>query len=279
MHGERSTPPESDETDRLWVQPDAVLGRYGEQGYARQDGPSIYSFRQPPLDPGYAMDNLAWSGTEIVLDAGCGTGAYLPHIVRHLGPRGRVVGLDFTLAQLRMAREQEPAAVFLMGDVQLLPFADDSFDVALSAHMLYHVSDIRAAIREFRRVLRPSGVLAIIVGSARDQEELDGLFIAAGGALPLARYSNLFSSDNTPLYLDGIFRSVDLRVVTPQLVITDPEAVTTYFRSMRVMAEASLRPDVTWESMIVEARRIAAEVTAREGAFRVSEEIAMFLCR
>ena len=280
MPDQSPQPDRTVDTDRLWAHPEAVLARYGEQGEARREGPSVWEFRRPAIDwYGYALDNLQWSSGEAVLDAGCGAGAYLPHILKRLGPHGRLVGLDFTRAALRIAKRQAPAAHVLAGDVQSLPLADASFDVVLSAHMLYHVPDIRAAAAEFRRVVRPGGVLAIVIGSARDKQELDDLFVAAGGAFPLSRYSERFSADNAHEYLGGIFTQLERRVAYPELVITDPEAVVNYFLSQRTVAEAALKPRVTWASFRQEARRLVADIIEREGAFRVSEEICMILCR
>ncbi len=281
MH-DQAAPPPDDDTDRLWAGPQAVLARYGEGGDARRgwEGPSIYSFRRPAIDwYEYALDHLAWSGAEAVLDAGCGGGAYLPHLARRLASSGRLVGLDLVPAMIRTAHERAPAAHLLTGDVQALPFADRSFDVVLSAHMLYHVPDIPAATAEFRRVPRPTGVLAIIIGGARDQRELDELFLAAGGAFPLGRYSDRFTADNADQYLDGVFERIERRQANPELVITDPEALITYFSSMRTVAEAALRPGITWQSFCREVRRVAGGVIARDGAFRVAEEIVMLLCR
>lgn len=267
-------------TDRLWTHPEAVRARYGAHGDALQDGPSVYAFRQPAIDwIGYLLDSLALSGGEVVLDAGCGRGAYLPHIAQRLGTGGRLVGLDFSPHMIRLAMMQTPAVQVLVGDVQSLPFADASFDVVLSAHMLYHVPDIRAALSEFRRVLRPAGMLAIIVGSARDERELDALFVAAGGAFPLGRYTDRFTADNAPAYLDGIFSRVERQMVCPTLVITDPTALTTYFASLRTIAEAALRPGVTWEAFVRALERMAIAAIAREGAVRVSEELAIIMCQ
>jgi SAM-dependent methyltransferase len=187
--------------------------------------------------------------------------------------------LDFTRYALQRAREQGAGAELLEGDVQALPFAAGSFDLVLSAHMLYHVPDIRAAAKEFRRVLRPQGTLAIIIGSARDQRELDELFLAAGGAFPLQRYSDRFTADNAPQYLAGTFTRVEGVEVHPQLVIPDAEALVACFESLRSLAEPALTPGVSWESFCDEVRHIADEEIARAGAFHVSEEIAMLVCR
>lgn len=91
-----------------------------------------------------------------VLDAGCGTGGNSAYLKRY----GAVTGVDFAAEALRFAR-QRPGLRLARASVEALPFADASFDLVLSNDVLCHlgVASDRTALREFRRVLRPGGVL------------------------------------------------------------------------------------------------------------------------
>src|ERR1700683_2753522 len=60
-------------------------------------------------------------------------------------------------------------------DITALPFRDGTFDVVLAAHMLYHVPDRPAAVRELRRVLAPGGVCIAVTNGARHLRSLRGL--------------------------------------------------------------------------------------------------------
>ncbi|TAK34632.1 MAG: class I SAM-dependent methyltransferase [Chloroflexota bacterium] len=93
-----------------------------------------------------------------VLDAGCGTGANLVH----LGARGQVVGLDLAEEALSFCRLRGSQKL-TRGSIQTLPFRQDCFDLVVSFDVLYHraVSDDVVALREFRRVLRPDGLLLL----------------------------------------------------------------------------------------------------------------------
>ncbi|MCT9096743.1 class I SAM-dependent methyltransferase [Haloarchaeobius sp. HME9146] len=91
-----------------------------------------------------------------ILDAGCGSGR---PVLRRLTDVSDAVGLDISAGQLRLARENAPAAGLLQGDMTTLPFPDDSFDAVVAFWSLIHVpeADHQAVLDEFARVLRPGG--------------------------------------------------------------------------------------------------------------------------
>ena len=93
-----------------------------------------------------------------VLDAACGSGR---HSV-DLATRGHaVIGVDQSLEMLTLAREKVPDGRFLPGDLSALPLDDASVDAALCALALVHVVDVRQAIGELARVVRPGGRIVI----------------------------------------------------------------------------------------------------------------------
>jgi SAM-dependent methyltransferase len=97
-----------------------------------------------------------------ILEVACGRGGF----VRELARSGaHVTGCDFSLAALRIGKEKLRAlgngtsAELIQGDAQVLPFADESFDVVVSCETIEHVPDAQKALRELWRVARPGGKL------------------------------------------------------------------------------------------------------------------------
>ena len=96
-----------------------------------------------------------------VLDVGCGTGSLTIALVKD--PRiDAVQGIDFSSAYVEHASQRcpNPRVGFQVGDACALPFADASFDHALSSLALQFVPDADRAVREMRRVTRSGGIVA-----------------------------------------------------------------------------------------------------------------------
>jgi demethylmenaquinone methyltransferase/2-methoxy-6-polyprenyl-1,4-benzoquinol methylase len=114
--------------------------------------------------PWYRRWSLARAGLRpgmAVLDIGTGTGAVARSAVRLLGDSGRVVGVDPSSAML--ARAGRPPRVTLLRAVaEALPFRDDAFDFLSFGYSLRYLDDVRPALREGRRVLRPGGVVLVL---------------------------------------------------------------------------------------------------------------------
>jgi ubiquinone/menaquinone biosynthesis C-methylase UbiE len=98
----------------------------------------------------------------VVLDAGCSSG-YLLEDMRRTLPAATLVGADLVAAGLRRAHELVPDAELVLADVCDLPLLDGVADAVVSANLLEHVPDDRAALAELHRVLRPGGLAAIVV--------------------------------------------------------------------------------------------------------------------
>jgi demethylmenaquinone methyltransferase / 2-methoxy-6-polyprenyl-1,4-benzoquinol methylase len=96
-----------------------------------------------------------------VLDVACGSGLTTQCALGLVGSTGYVIGLDPSTGMLHEARKG-PCRNLIQGVGERLPFLDTSFDFLSMGYALRHVSDLRVAFREYRRVLKPGGIVLLL---------------------------------------------------------------------------------------------------------------------
>lgn len=116
-----------------------------------------------------------------VLEVGCGSGVFLR---RAADAGARVSGLDAAAELIEIARERVPEADLRLGDLQFLPYEDDSFDVVAGFNSFFFAADMVAALSEARRVAKPGGTVLIQVWGRPDRCDLTAMKQAVGPYMP-----------------------------------------------------------------------------------------------
>ena len=139
------------------------------------------------------LASLALAGGECVLDAGCGTGLLLELEALAVGPGGRAEGVDFSEDMLAHARARcggFEQVNLQQGNVENMPFEDASFDALSCTQTLLYVEDMDQALKEFYRLLKPCGRIAIVetdwsgaIINSEDQEVTRKILDALGRAV------------------------------------------------------------------------------------------------
>jgi len=114
-----------------------------------------------------ADEFLTWLGLASHLrwlDVCCGSGVLTEAIVERFAPAW-VAGIDASADQIRFARTHRarPEVNFEIGDALNLPFAADTFNIAVCGLGLNYVPEPESAVREMRRVTVPKGIIAAYV--------------------------------------------------------------------------------------------------------------------
>lgn len=99
-----------------------------------------------------------------VLDAGCGAG--IP-ISQRLSERFQVTGVDFSEAQIELARKHVPKGTFICQDMTKLDFLDETFDGICSYYAIIHIprEEHQPLLTSFHRLLRRSGLALLCLGA------------------------------------------------------------------------------------------------------------------
>ena len=120
------------------------------------------------------LKSVDWQPGWHVLDAGCGSGGFMPLLSRFLGKTGRIDGIDMAPENVAHVQKLQAQNVYACpvtvqaGTITQLPYEDDTFDGIWCANTTQYLSDndLYTTLSEFKRVLKPSGTLALKEASA-----------------------------------------------------------------------------------------------------------------
>jgi SAM-dependent methyltransferase len=236
---------------------DAVREHYRTDEYlrVRQDTHDHYSV--PRVDfAAWVLGFISWRGANRVLDLGCGTGNYYAPLIQRL-PDVNYYGLDLSSGLLVKHAAQNRV---LLGDAQQIPFADHTFDVVMANHMMYHVADVDATIKEIRRVLKPDGVFVAATNSIHSMPEFQVLFrraivlLSTPGSsttsMPPPQPYSQFALENGSRYLARNFYAVVRYDLPGSFVFPSIEPVMAYLESTRLLREPLLPRGVLWDDVM-----------------------------
>ncbi len=160
------------------------MGSAGVQGElwgrAPDDWASLQEAQHAPLFE--AILNAAGVSDGVrFLDVGCGGGG--ASVLA--GGRGAVVsGLDASAPLIDIARGRVSDGDFRVGDLEALPFADESFDAVIAANSIQYAQDRVAALRELARVSAPEARIAVGLFGRSDRVDFRVVFDAFRESLP-----------------------------------------------------------------------------------------------
>lgn len=102
-----------------------------------------------------------------VLDAGCGSGSFLPLIGALVGPNGKISAFDIDPENIelvnKVAQDLDVPVESQIGSLTDLPYADNTFDAIWNANVIQYMSgsELALMLKEFVRVVKPGGLVAI----------------------------------------------------------------------------------------------------------------------
>jgi SAM-dependent methyltransferase len=128
-----------------------------------------------------AIDRVGLTAGQRVLDIGCGVGAFL-RMVAERG--GEPAGIDASESLISFARTRLPHADLRVGEMEELPWPDQTFDLVTGFNSFFFANDMIAALREAGRVARPSAPIVIQVWGAHERCDLEAMKQVARPFLP-----------------------------------------------------------------------------------------------
>ena len=167
-----------------------------------------------------------------ILDIGCGTGHCTSALASHY-PKARIIAMDLAHAMVKHTRQRFSyfqrmwrGHGFACADAERLPFADNSFEMILSNLTLQWCGDLEGLFSEFRRVLKPGGVVLFSTLGPDTLKELRAAWAAVDGHVHVNQFTDMHDIG------DAMVRA---RLADP---VMDMEMITiTYLEGMTLMRD------------------------------------------
>ena len=133
-----------------------------------------------------------------VLDVGCGTGRPTRELQQRY-PKAHVIGADLAPAMLKLAAKKQPLfgdwfgkrASFVCAEASQLPIADASCDLIYASLVLQWCEDLDATLLEWRRLLRPHGLLLFSTLGPDTLKELRAAWSSVDGYVHVNRFLDM----------------------------------------------------------------------------------------
>jgi len=209
-----------------------------------------------------------------LLELGCGPGYLWSTCPERIPPGWSLTLSDFSegmlLAAWRNLVVTGRAFKYEQIDAQSIPYPDESFDIVIANHMLYHVPDRPKAIGEIRRVLKPGGQLVATTVGQNHLKEMTGWFNQIKADMDFSTATNPFTLENGFEQLSPFFDHVETRRYSDNLHVTEIPALMDYLRS-------SVRAGGMPESELQELQRELKHELTLTGKIVVTKDSGLFL--
>jgi ubiquinone/menaquinone biosynthesis C-methylase UbiE len=211
-----------------------------------------------------------------ILELGCGNGAQWENKAESMPDGCNVILTDFSDGMVNIVKEKYaayPAFSFHQTDIQDIGFTDETFDIIIANHMMYHVPDIPKALSEVRRVLKPGGKFyASTIGSGGLVLFLHETFKRFNPDTGAFKDAGAFTLQNGLEILREHFSDVERRDYIDSLAVTKTQDLMDWVNSAISMIGYP-------ENELDEVFEYLESIRKMDGAINIPKEAGLFVAR
>ncbi len=233
----------------------------------------------------WVFDHLELREGTAVLECGCGPGWLWRENIARIPPDCHITLTDLSagmVAETKTALQHSGHDFrFQSANIQKLPFPDDSFDVVIANHMLYHVPDLPTALREVRRVLKGDGRFFAATNGQNHLRELWQIGLELWPEandwlqqLLSAEWSFSFQLENGKEWLTAVFPHISLFRYDDHLAVTEAEPILDFLFSTS-LAGSNHQPE---PETVAQVRQKLTQQITRDSAIHITKDTGLFYC-
>lgn len=221
----------------------------------------------------WVFDQYEFHDNIRVLELACGTATIWVGRDERLPKKSQIILSDFSPLMVEKAKDllsDYPTFSFEQIDIQDIPYDNNSFDVVIANHMLYHVPDKAKALSEVCRVLKSDGCFYSTTLGKNSLKELQNIYHRLDGKASFSYAENIsFTLENGTELLSEYFSDIEKRQYIDSLQVTDAGDLIDYIKSYN---------DVP-NSVNAELTELVKNSFSDDGIFYIRKEQGMFVCR
>ncbi|GLC31773.1 class I SAM-dependent methyltransferase [Clostridium omnivorum] len=211
-----------------------------------------------------------------ILELGCGNGLLWKKNEQAIKETLNITLSDFSEGMLQSAKQnlKNEKIKYQVIDIQDIPYENESFDIIIARHMLYHVPDIDKALSEVKRVLKRGGKFYVSTNGKEHMQELERLVKDYDKNIEydLQKFPNKFGIENGEKFLKKYFSKVLLEEFNGQIVVDKLEPVVSY-----IMSSTNFRRKMLDEHKLDNFYKYIETEINKVGAFRINTKAGMFI--
>jgi len=228
----------------------------------------------------WVFQNYHLEPNQTILELGCGNATIWRENADKIPTGTKLVLSDFSSGMLAVAQKTTSGLNFVdeyaVIDAQSIPFRDDTFDIVIANHMLYHVPNISMALIEISRVLKPDGVFyATTIGKDNMREIVDMLHAFDPGIdFALDAILNAFGLESGEALLAQVFDSVDSKRYDDSLHVTEPKPLVDYILSSQGMGNVG---EIIVGDKVKAFHKYIEGLFAKDGYINIQKDAGIFI--
>jgi len=184
------------------------------------------------------------------LDVGCGTGDLVEQISKNECFE-KIVGIDISPSMIKLCKNKvnKKNVEFQIANIEDLKFSDNLFDIITCIHVMHHVQNIRKALSELSRVLKPNGVIIITTFDDNLNQGLNKLHYLSLNELKFPKFMKdtknylRFSNNKALKILSIVFDNIKRSYYNNQLVFRNSKPAMDYYTTAMIYRNSRGRED------------------------------------
>jgi len=211
-----------------------------------------------------------------ILEVGCGTGEFWIENYSKLPVGSSVTMTDFSDGMLEKAKLKinSDNIKFEVAEIEKLPYPENSFDLVMAHHVIYHATDKDKAISELKRVVKPDGIVTITTNSVKHMLNIYTIAYSIDQNFSMVRNIDGFTEEDADVMLSKHFPKIEKKIYEDLLKVTDPVMMIDYVKSTTEPRKMNLK-----SSFYDEYSEIIKNELQNNGYFGILKRSPLFICQ